>query len=65
MKYPKEGISLRELLVTNGNDHLDGEVSALSSKGADLAGLEDALLVPVGLGVHDPHGLLGIVGLKG
>ena len=51
--------------MTNGNDHLDGEVSALSSKGADLAGLEDALLVPVGLGVHDPHGLLGIVGLKG
>ena len=54
-----------ELLVTDGDGHLHGEVSALRSECANLTRLEETLLVAVGLGVHDPNGLLGIVGLRG
>merc|ERR1711936_372056 len=53
-----------ELLVSNGNDHLHGEVSAFCSKGANLARLKETLLVTMGLGIHDPDRLLGVIDLS-
>merc|ERR1712107_251467 len=52
-----------ELLVRHGNGHLDVDVSALHAKLGDVAGLKKTLLVAVGLGVLDPDGSLGIIGL--
>merc|ERR1719328_702165 len=52
-----------ELLVADGDGHLHAEVGALHAQLADLSRLEETLLVAVGLGVHDPDGLLGVVGL--
>merc|ERR1711963_780420 len=52
-----------ELLVRHSNGHLDVDVSALHAKLGDVAGLKKTLLVAVGLGVLDPDGGLGIVGL--
>merc|ERR1712012_213266 len=52
-----------ELLVADGDGHLHAEVGALHAQLADLSGLKETLLVAVGLGVHDPDGLLGVVGL--
>merc|ERR1712012_1052831 len=52
-----------ELLMRHGNGHLDVDVSALHAKLGDVAGLKKTLLVAVGLGVLDPDGSLGIVGL--
>merc|ERR1719486_1636542 len=52
-----------ELLVTHSDGHLDVDVSALHSQVSDVSGLQDSLFVAVGLGIHDPDGGLGIVGL--
>merc|ERR1719486_364301 len=52
-----------KLLVRHGNGHLDAEVGALHAKLGDVAGLEKTLLVAVGLGVLNPDGGLGVVGL--
>merc|ERR1719494_880230 len=52
-----------ELLVANSDSHLDAEVGALHAKLGDVARLKKTLLVAVGLGIHDPDGSLGIVGL--
>merc|ERR1711899_31185 len=52
-----------ELLVTHSDGHLDVDVSALHSQVSDVSGLQNTLLVAVGLGVHDPDGGLGVVGL--
>ena len=52
-----------ELLVTNGNDHLGGKICTFGTKRGNVARLKKTLLVDVGLGVHDPDGLLGVVGL--
>ena len=65
MNIRMEGMNLREFLVTNGNSHLHAEVSALHAELANLARLKETLLVAVGLGIHDPNGLLGVVGLYG
>ena len=51
------------LFVTDGNGHLDVEISSLHSQIADVARLQDALLVAMGLGIGDPDGGLGVVGL--
>ena len=59
-----EGMNLREFLVTNGNSHLHAEISAFRSECADVTRLEETLLVAVGLGIHDPDGLLGVVNLR-
>merc|ERR1712128_236597 len=53
-----------ELLVTDGDDHLHGQVSVLRSEVCNLARLEETLLVAVGLGIHDPDRLLGVVNLR-
>ena len=45
-----------ELLVSDGDGALAGGILQVS-------GLQETLLVAVGLGIRDPHGLLGIVGL--
>ena len=58
-----EGMNLREFLVTNGNSHLHAEVSAFHAELANLARLKETLLVAVGLGIHDPDGLLGVIRL--
>merc|ERR1719210_153000 len=52
-----------ELLGPHSDGHLDVDVSALHSQVSDVSGLQDTLLVAVGLGVHDPDGGLGVVGL--
>merc|ERR1712004_846095 len=52
-----------ELLVAHSDGHLDVDVSALHSQVSDVSGLQNTLLVAVGLGVHDPDGGLGVVGL--
>ena len=52
-----------ELLVTNGNDHLGGKICTFGTKRGNVARLKKTLLVDVGLGVHDPDGLLGVVHL--
>ena len=52
-----------ELLVADGDGHLHGEVSAFRSECANLARLEETLLVAVGFGIHDPDRLLGVVNL--
>ena len=51
------------LFVTDGNGHLDVEIGSLHSQIADVARLQDALLVAMGLGIGDPDGGLGVVGL--
>merc|ERR1719398_259169 len=53
-----------ELLVADGDGHLHGEVSAFRSECANLARLEETLLVAVGLGIHDTDGLLGVINLR-
>ena len=55
--------NLRELLVTDSNDHLSGEICALSAKGGNIARFKKTLFVDVGLGVHDPDRLLGVINL--
>merc|ERR1712223_2278739 len=58
------GLLVGELLVTHSDDQLGGEVSILSSNVGDVStGLEETLPVAAGLGVGDPDGLLGLVGL--
>merc|ERR1711899_147185 len=52
-----------ELLVAHSDSHLDVDVSALHSQVGDVTGLQDSLFVAVGLGIHDPDGGLGVVGL--
>merc|ERR1719430_2020275 len=52
-----------ELLVSHLDGHLLVDVGALGSKLQDVSIDEQTFLVAVGLLIHDPHGLLGLVGL--
>ena len=54
---------LRELLVSNSNDHLSGKICAFSPKGGNIARFEETLFVDMGLGIHDPYRLLGVINL--
>merc|ERR1719458_236196 len=52
-----------ELLVAHLDRHLLVDVGALGTKLQDISIDEQTFLVAVGLLIHDPHGLLGLVGL--
>ena len=53
--------NLREFLVSNSNDHLNGEISTLGAKRPNISRFEKTLFVDMSLCVHDPDRLLGVI----
>ena len=54
-------IDSREFLVSNSNNHLNGEISTLGAKRCNISGFEKTLFVGMSLCVHDPDRLLGVI----